>query len=134
MFNPGKNIIIFDGLCNLCDYSIQFIIPRDTEGKFLFISGQSEKGRDLQIKHGVQTIEDGTVILLKKQKVYIKSEAVVEIAKDLDAPWNKLYVLRYIPKPIRDYLYSFIAQKRYRWFGKKNACLIPDQSIRDRFL
>ena len=129
----GKHIIVFDGFCNLCDYSIQFIIPRDKEAKFLFISGQSEKGKALQSEYGVQTIADGTVILIKDQKVYIKSDAAIEIARELDAPWNILALLRFIPNRIRDYLYSLIAHNRYRWFGKKTKCLIPDMRIKDRF-
>jgi predicted DCC family thiol-disulfide oxidoreductase YuxK len=127
-------IIIFDGVCNLCEYSIQCIVKNDRQGKFKFLSAQSEKGKNFQEACGVDTLQHGTVILLKNDQVFVKSDAVLEIAKDLDGLWRFLHVLKYIPKPLRDFLYSTISNNRYRWFGQKNECLLPDSSIKDRFL
>lgn len=134
MGKTDQPIIIFDGLCNLCEYSVQFIIKKDRQARFKFVSAQSERGKDLQHLYGVDTLQDGTVILLKGDQVYVKSDAAVEIAKDLDGLWRFLHVFKFIPKPARDLVYSIISKNRYRWFGKKNECLLPDSNIKERFL
>ena len=129
-----EQTIIFDGLCNLCEYSVQFIIRNDRRGAFKFVAGQSEKGKDLQLRYGVDTIRDGTVILLKNKRVYVMSDAALEIAKGLDAPWKYMSIFRFLPKSMRDYVYSIISRNRYRWFGRKTACLLPGKDSKDRFL
>ena len=134
MKKTDQPIIIFDGICNLCEYSVQFIVKNDRQAKFKFISAQSERGKVLQRIYGVDTLQDGTVILLKNDQVFVKSDAAVEIAKDLDGLCRFLLVFKYIPKPTRDFVYAVISQNRYRWFGKKNECLLPDNNIKDRFL
>ena len=134
MKKTEQPIIIFDGVCNLCEYSIQFIVKHDRQAKFKFVSAQSERGTVLQRTYGVDTLRDGTVILLKADQVYIKSDAAVEIAKDLDGLWSFLYILKFILRPVRDFIYSRISKNRYRWFGKKNECLLPDNNIKERFL
>ena len=134
MKKTDQPIIIFDGVCNLCEYSVQFIIRHDRQGRFRFVSAQSETGKVLQRINGIDTLQDGTVILLKGNQVYIKSDAAVEIAKDLDGLWRFLYIFKFIPKPARDFIYSIISKNRYRWFGKKNECLLPDNNIKERFL
>ena len=127
-------IIIFDGVCNLCEYSVKFIVKHDRQARFKFVSSQSESGKVLQRTYGVDTLRDGTVILLKDDQVYVKSDAAVEIAKDLDGLWSFLYIFKFILRPVRDFIYSKISKNRYRWFGKKNECLLPDNTIKDRFL
>ena len=134
MEKTNRNLIIFDGVCNLCEYSLLFIIKNDRQSKFKFVSAQSDRGKELQRLHGVDTLQDGTVILLKNDQVYVKSDAAVEIAKDLDGLWRLLHVLKFIPEPVRDLVYSIISKNRYRWFGKKKECLLPDKNIKDRFL
>ena len=134
MKKTDQPIIIFDGVCNLCEYSVQFIVKHDRQARFKFVSAQSEKGNDLQRLNGVDTLQDGTVILLKNGQVYVKSDAAVEIAKDLDGLWRFLHVFKFIPKPVRDFIYSIISKNRYRWFGNKNECLLPDNNIKERFL
>jgi len=134
MEKTNQPLIIFDGVCNLCEYSVQFIVKNDRQARFKFVSAQSERGKELQSLHGVDTLKDGTVILLKNDLVYLKSDAAVEIAKDLDGLWRFLHVFKFIPKPVRDLVYSIISKNRYLWFGKKNACLLPDKNIKDRFL
>ena len=134
MEKKDQPIIIFDGVCNLCKYSVAFIVKNDRHAKFKFVSAQSEKGIDLQRMCGVDTLQDGTVILLKNDQVYVSSDAALQIAKELDGLWRLLYVLRFIPKRARDFLYSIISKNRYRWFGKMNECLVPDKNIKDRFL
>jgi predicted DCC family thiol-disulfide oxidoreductase YuxK len=130
----NQSIIIFDGVCNLCEFSVQFIIKHDRHETFKFVAAQSPKGMDLQRLYGVDTLMDGTVILVKGNQAFIKSDAAVEIAKDLDYPWNFLQVAKFIPRSFRDFIYSAISRNRYRWFGKKNQCLLPDDQITKRFL
>jgi predicted DCC family thiol-disulfide oxidoreductase YuxK len=127
-------IIIFDGVCNLCEFSVRFIVKNDRHARFRFVSAQSEKGKVFQRRCGVETLEDGTVILLENDQVYIKSDAALHIAKNLDGLWRFLYILRFIPKPVREYCYSIISKNRYRWFGKRHECLLPDADLKARFL
>jgi len=134
MEKTDRSLIIFDGVCNLCEYSVQFIVKHDRQARFKFVSAQSERGKILQQRHGVDTLQDGTVILLKGDQVYVKSDAAVEIAKDLDGLWRYLYYFKFILKPARDCIYSIISKNRYRLFGKKNACFLPDNNIKGRFL
>ena len=134
MKKTDQPIIIFDGVCNLCEYSVQFIIKYDRQATFKFVSAQSERGKVLQRIHGVDTLQDGTVIFLKDDHVYVKSDAAVEIAKDLDGLWRFLYYFKCIPKPARDSIYSIISKYRYRWFGKQSECLLPNDNIKERFL
>jgi predicted DCC family thiol-disulfide oxidoreductase YuxK len=130
----SQPIIIFDGVCNLCEFSVKFIIKNDRREKFKFVAGQTQRGMEYQRLYGVDTLMEGTVILLKGNQAYVKSDAAVEIAKDLDCPWNFLQVFKFIPKPVRDFIYSIISKNRYRWFGKKDECLLPDNNTRERFL
>ncbi len=134
MKKTDQPLIIFDGVCNLCEYSVKFIIRKDRQARFKFVSAQSDRGKEFQHRHGVDTFKDGSVILLKNDRVYVKSDAAVEIAKDLDGLWRFLHVFKFIPKPVRDLIYSAISKNRYRWFGRKDQCLLPDKNIKDRFL
>ena len=134
MRKTDQPIIIFDGVCNLCEFSVRFIITHDRQARFKFVSAQSEKGKVLQHMCGVDTLQDGTVILLENDQVHVHSDAALQIAKNLDGLWRLLYVFRFIPKPARDYFYSIISKNRYGWFGKRNECLLPDDNLKERFL
>jgi predicted DCC family thiol-disulfide oxidoreductase YuxK len=134
MSMSDQPVIIFDGVCNLCEFSVRFIVKHDRHATFKFVSAQSEKGKVLQRLCGVDTLNDGTVIVLRNAQVYVHSDAALHIAKHLDGLWRFLYVFRFIPKPIRDYFYAIISKNRYRWFGKKNECLLPDDDLKQRFL
>jgi len=127
-------IIVFDGVCNFCNSTVQFIIKRDTQTKFKFAALQSRKGYELLKKHGLKVDELDTVVLLKKRIVYLRSDAALQIAKELDMPWKILVIFKIIPKFIRDLLYDVFAKHRYHWFGKRDKCLIPTQELRQRFL
>ena len=129
-----KSIVVFDGVCNLCEDSVSFIIARDPNAKFKFVSAQSPLGIDLQDRYGIDAIKDETVILIKDDKVYTHSDAGLEIAKDLKGSWKYLHYAKVVPKPIRNWVYSTIAENRYKWFGQKNECMIPTQDIKVRFL
>lgn len=127
-------VILFDGVCNLCTASVIFIINRDSRGRFKFASAQSESGRLLQNQYQIDAIEAGTIAMIKDGVVYVKSDAAIEIAKELDGFWKLLSAIRFVPKPVRDWVYTRIAQNRYHWFGKKDQCLVPTPALRSRFL
>lgn len=127
-------VILFDGVCNLCNSSVQFILKRDKRGRFLFGSLQSESGQGLLVEHGLPVDDYASFIYIKEGKVYTKSSGALHVLKDLGGLWKLLYVLILVPKPIRDYIYSLIANNRYRLFGKRNACMMPSAGIKERFL
>jgi len=127
-------IVVFDGVCNLCEDSVAFIIARDPEAKFKFVSAQSPIGKEIQERYGIDAIDDETVILIKNGKVFTHSDASLEISKDLTGPWRLLRYAKAVPRPIRNRVYSIIAKNRYKWFGKKNECMLPSPEIKARFL
>lgn len=128
-----ERIILFDGVCNLCDSSVQFIIKRDPEGKFKFASLQSGIGQELLKKHGLKSTIN-SFVLIENGKVYVKSGAAIRISKQLYGLWKMSTVFLVIPPFIRDSLYSVIAKNRYKWFGKKESCLLPSPEWKNRFL
>ncbi|MBS4177559.1 thiol-disulfide oxidoreductase DCC family protein [Lederbergia citrea] len=126
-------VILFDGDCNFCDSSVQFIINRDPVGYFHFTSLQSEIGQSLLIKYNVPPHMD-SIILIEDGKVSYKTSAALRICKHLNSPWKLFYIFIVIPAPIRNLLYNIIAKYRYKWFGKKQSCILPSPNIRKRFL
>ncbi|MEK4030477.1 thiol-disulfide oxidoreductase DCC family protein [Pseudobacillus sp. FSL P4-0506] len=126
-------IILFDGECNFCDSSVQFIIKNDPKGIFHFASLQSDTGQSLLKKHRVPSDID-SMILIEGDKVYYKSAAALRICKHLKGAWKLLYALIIVPRPIRNIAYDFIAKNRYKWFGKKESCMLPSPSVRARFI
>lgn len=128
-------IILFDGVCNFCNSSINFVLDRDHKKKFMFGALQSETGKKLLEENGIaQTKDLDSVILIKNNKVYKKSAASLEIAKDLSGGWPLFYVLKIIPWFIRDIFYDLIAKNRYRLMGKRDACRMPAPGEKERFL
>lgn len=128
-----QRIILFDGICNFCSSSVQFIIKRDPVRIFHFASLQSEVGQQLVDRHQVSQDLD-SLVLLEKGRVYTKSSAVLRIAKELKGGYRLFAIFLIIPKPIRDFLYNILANNRYRWFGKKEQCMIPKPEDKQRFL
>lgn len=126
-------IVLFDGMCNLCSTSVQFIIKRDSDGYFSFASLQSEEGEALREKYQVPTNID-SVVVIDNNTYYLKSSAALQIARHLNGKWKFIYFLRIIPRSIRDWMYRYIARNRYKWFGKKDACMIPTPEMKSRFL
>ncbi|MCB2378345.1 thiol-disulfide oxidoreductase DCC family protein [Hymenobacter sp. BT635] len=135
MATPAATIL-FDGVCNLCNGFVQFIIRRDPAGYFRFASLQSEAGRALLAEHGLALAGTGpeTVMLVEDNRVYTHSTAVLRIARHLGGAWPLLYAFRLIPAFLRDAAYRFVARNRYRWFGQQHACLLPSSELRGRFL
>lgn len=128
-----ERVVLFDGECNFCDRSVQFIIKRDPKGHFKFASLQSDIGRELLKKHHA-TEDIDSFVLIEDNHYYFKSTAALRVCKNLKGGWKILSVLFIIPTNIRDILYGFIAKNRYKWFGKKESCRIPSAEERNRFL
>ncbi|WP_340110780.1 thiol-disulfide oxidoreductase DCC family protein [Maribellus mangrovi] len=118
-----KPVILFDGICNLCNASINFILKRDKDKLFRYVSLQSDEGK-LLVEHHQIPKETDSVILIKNEKVFIESDAAIEIGQLLPWPLKWSPVLRIIPKKIRNGIYRWIARNRYRWFGKRETCRI----------
>ncbi len=129
-----KRIILFDGVCNFCDASVQFIIKRDPAAHFLFTSLQSEKGLELTKKYAISEDVD-SLVLIENGKAFTKSSAALRIAKKLDGLWHLFFVFILVPRRIRDIFYDYFATNRYKWFGKKeDACMLPSPEQRKRFI
>jgi predicted DCC family thiol-disulfide oxidoreductase YuxK len=130
------SIVLFDGVCNLCNASVQFIAARDPRQRFRFASLQSEVGRGLLAEHGVAVPEGDpdSVILLEGGRVYERSTAALRIARRLSSPVRVLWLGIVLPRVFRDLVYRFVARHRYRWFGKSDTCAMPTPSMRARFL
>lgn len=130
-----KKIILFDGVCNLCNSSVQYVIQRDKKDEFRFIALQSELGQKI-IKHiGIaNTNIDSIVLYLPGIAYYYKSSAVIEIAKSLQGFFNYGMLFRLLPNALRDVVYDYIARNRYKWYGKKESCMIPTPELKAKFL
>lgn len=127
-------VIFFDGVCNLCNASVQFIIKRDSRSKYQFASLQSNSAQQRLSRHGVSPIPSESLLLLENGRLLKKSNAVLEIARNLDGLWPLFYIFKVIPQGFRDWLYDKIALSRYRLFGKQQQCMLPDTALKPRFL
>lgn len=128
------NLILFDGVCNLCNGFVQFVIQNDKAGKFRFAALQSSEAEAIFKSLGHEYTQPKTVILVQDGKIYQKSEAALRIGKGLDFPWPLFYGFIIVPGFVRDWVYDFVARNRYRWFGKKDYCMIPTPELKARFL
>lgn len=128
------SIILFDGVCNLCNGAVNFVIKRDTGNVFKFTPLQEKQGVLLLKMHAVDTQKLDSIVLIENGNVYIKSSAALRIARKMSNLWPLFFVLLIIPSFIRDGVYDFIAKNRYKWFGKKEQCMIPTPGLREKFL
>ncbi|WP_309090697.1 thiol-disulfide oxidoreductase DCC family protein [Domibacillus sp.] len=127
-------IVLFDGDCNFCDASVQFIIQRDSKGYFNYASLQSDVGQKLLKEHNIPKDLD-SFVLVEDGQAYIKSTAALRVARRLDGAWKLLYALIAVPAPLRNLVYDYVAANRYKWFGKKSDhCMLPSPEVRQRFL
>ena len=129
-----SSTVLFDGVCNFCNSSVNFIIARDPEARFRFAPLQSSLAEKLLDEKGVDRESTDSVMLVENGKVYMYSTAALKIARNLSGLWPALYVFIVVPRPIRDYFYKLFAKNRYRMFGKKDQCMIPTPEIRERFI
>jgi predicted DCC family thiol-disulfide oxidoreductase YuxK len=129
----NSKLILFDGVCNLCNGFVQFVIKNDKQKLFKFGSLQSENSKSILLNLGVeQNLK--TVILIDDGVAYFKSDAALKIMKQLQFPFKILYIFIIVPRFIRNWVYDFIAKYRYKFFGKKDTCMVPKQELKERFI
>jgi predicted DCC family thiol-disulfide oxidoreductase YuxK len=128
------DIILFDGICNLCNRAVQFVIRHDRNKQFKFGSLQGPHGQEYLRNLNIQPDKTDSFLLIEDEKHYTRSTAALRVFKKLGGTWSLLYIFIVIPSFIRDALYDFIAHNRYRWFGKRNECMLPTEDLKARFL
>lgn len=130
----GDRVVLFDGVCNLCAASVRFIVRRDPNACFRFATLQSDAARQLLIRHQQPADKFDSVVLIEDGRVFEKSTAALRIARRLTFPWPLFFALVVVPRAIRDAVYSFVVRRRYRWFGRSDACMLPTPDLQHRFL
>lgn len=131
-----KKLILFDGVCNLCNSSVLYVIKRDKKNTFLFAPLQSETGKHIIETFNIDTTQVDSILLYNPEKnvLHHKSKAALKVASQLSFPTNILSIFLIIPSFISNWVYDFIAKNRYKWFGKKEACMIPTPELKSKFL
>lgn len=131
----NKKIILFDGVCNLCSNAVQFVIKHDKKDTFRFVALQSDLGKEICTYIGVdQTKIDSIIMYNPGVAYYYKSDAVIEIAEDLGGLYSLMAIFKILPEKLRNYIYDYIAANRYKWYGKKESCMIPTPELKAKFL
>ncbi|HHD82156.1 MAG TPA: DUF393 domain-containing protein [Campylobacterales bacterium] len=126
------NLVLFDGVCNFCEASVNFIIKHDSQKKFHFMTQSSEEAEAFMAQEGVEELD--TIMLFSKGKLYTHSDAALMIAKELEGWHRHFYIFRFVPRLVRDMVYKVAAKYRYKIFGKKEQCMMPSDEVRERFL
>ncbi|HMW96483.1 MAG TPA: thiol-disulfide oxidoreductase DCC family protein [Flavobacteriales bacterium] len=134
MMPDPDRILFFDGVCNLCTGTVEWIIRHDVRGVFRFASLQGEHGQAFLRGQTLPTSAHATFIYLRNGKVLDRSTAALQVARDLGFPWNTAYLLILVPRFLRDAVYALIARNRYRWFGRRDKCMVPTEEVRERFV
>ena len=127
------SVVLFDGVCNLCNGFVQFVIARDPRARFRFGTLQSDAAASVLRHLGVQGPMPDSVVLIEDERVYVRSTAALRIARALRFPWPLAYGLIAVPRPLRDWVYDVVARRRYRWFGRSDVCMVPTPELRARF-
>lgn len=133
-FADDRPLIVFDGVCALCSGFVHFVLRHDNAGRNRFLAAQSDLATSLYRHYGLTTDMWETNLLLANGRLFVRSEAAIEIVSGFGGWWRLVGILRLIPRSIRDWLYDLIARNRYRWFGRHDLCLVPDSAQADRFL
>lgn len=130
-----KKIILFDGVCNLCNSTVQFLIKHDKKDVFRFVALQSDLGQEITAYIGIDTSKVDSIILYEPGKAYFyKAEAALEIASEIGGIYSLMKVFKAVPKSISNEVYDYVARNRYKWYGKKDACMLPTPEIKAKFL
>ena len=131
----NKQLILFDGVCKLCNSSVQFVIKHDKKDKFLFTALQSNVGKKIIQEFNIDTSKTDSILLYSPDKgLSLRSTAALNIAKQLRFPINSLIIFMAVPNFIRNWIYDLIARNRYKWYGKMDDCMIPTEELRKKFL
>lgn len=134
MLTDEHPLVLFDGFCNFCSRSVRLILRNDRHGNIRFAAIQSPTGERVMKEFGLDSSATDSFVVVRGRRAFLRSDAALEIARDMRFPWNWAAALRVVPRPLRDWAYGFIARNRYRWFGRKEACFIPTDEERSRFL
>ena len=129
-----NKILLFDGVCNLCKGTVQFVLKNDKKGDSMFTSLQSDVGQKILKENHFNTTEFSSIMYYRNGKLLLKSTAVLNLVRDMGGFWSFLFPLIYIPEIIRDLIYDWVAKNRYRWFGKTESCMIPLPEYKERFI
>lgn len=132
--SEAENVVLFDGVCNLCHGAVNFIIDRDPDRLYRFASLQSDAGRSILARYNVDPTRTDSVVLVRNNKAYAKSRAALEITRKLSGLWPILYIFIVVPPFISDVVYDFVARNRYRWFGRQESCRMPGPELKHRFI
>jgi predicted DCC family thiol-disulfide oxidoreductase YuxK len=133
--DPGHPIIVFDGVCNLCNGWVAFVLKRDESGQFRFSAMQTAAGRRLLQDHGLDPDLPASFLLLDGHLSYVNSDGILAVLKRLGAPWTGIAIaLSFVPRCFRDGVYRFVARHRYRLFGRRSVCMLPSAELRGRFI
>ena len=134
MGSAAETIVLFDGVCNLCNGLVQFLLRRDRRRRLRFTALQSDAGRALLEEYGMSTETLETIVVLEGGRARVRSDAALFLARRLPWPWPLLAAFILLPRPLRDALYGIVARHRYRWFGRRESCTLPSAETADRFL
>ena len=129
-----NDIVIFDGVCNLCDHSVKFILNHEADQSLRFTPLQSLAGARLLREFGFDPDDAKTFVLIADGRPYVRSDAAIRVSRYLKGAWKLLGAVRLIPRPIRDGLYNVVARNRYRWFGRAETCMVPTVALKARFI
>lgn len=132
--NSNKGLLIFDGYCILCLWSVRFILKRDKKDYFRYVALQSEYAKQIISSYNLPDDFDKSIVLISENKIWLKSNAVLQIVSRLNGFWPIFGIFKIIPKPIRDSIYMFISKYRYKLFGKRNDCYIPEKKDLQKFI
>jgi predicted DCC family thiol-disulfide oxidoreductase YuxK len=132
--SQSHKIILFDGVCNLCNGAVNFVITHDKKDRFKFAPLQEEVGKRLMKEYHIDASETDSIILIDNGKAYIKSAAALRIAKGLNGAYPLLYIFIVLPEFLRNWVYDWVAKNRYRWFGKRESCIVPTPELKQKFL
>ena len=130
----NKGLILFDGVCNFCNSSVNFIIKNDKTDHFRFLPLQSERGKKIVAEYNLDPENLQTVILLEQGRIYTRSTAALRIARKLSGGWKLMYGFVIVPSVVRDFFYNIIARNRYKWWGQRGSCMIPTPEVKRKFL
>jgi predicted DCC family thiol-disulfide oxidoreductase YuxK len=130
----AKTLVLFDGVCGLCNSFVDFLLPRSPGGELVFGALQSEAGRKALREAGLPEAMPDTVVVVEDGRAYFQSTGVLRVLRHVRWPWRALSWLSVVPRPLRDAVYRFVAKRRYGWFGKRDSCRLPSAAERERFL
>ena len=131
---PIQPFILFDGVCNLCDHSVQFVLKREKQPRILFAALQSNAGKELAAQFKITENDLSSFIFVENGYVFRKSTAALKVCRHLKGAWPLCYLLMIVPRFLRDSIYDYVAKNRYKWYGKKESCLLPSPEQRHRFI